>query len=301
MKDTLAIPHDAPGPAAPATHAGGRTLDDLVRLARDVTGVDLDARRAELVRAMALAESDGVSALDIAALGLDELYPLVEHLAGEATVKETYFFRAPEQFEMLAAEALPAMRDAALLRHGPAWNVRPRLRIWSAGCSTGEEAYSLAVAVRLAMPRTAGWEIGILATDICETALRAARAALYDAAAAERRCAGPWDEHSDEWFEQLPDGGFRVREETARLVRFERHNVLRDDLPTDMDVIFCRNVMVYFDAADQALLVDRLWHALRPGGLLFLGDAEFLHLLPNHFEAVPGGEVIAYRKPGEPS
>lgn len=189
-------------------------------------------------------------------------------LEAELTIGETYFFRYPEQFDALRETILPGIFEAAAESR--------RLRIWSAGCATGAEAYSLAILVHEMLgERLADWRVSILGTDINDAFLAQARAARY----------GPWAlrslsaEQKDEWF--LRDGdGWLVRPEHRALARFQRGNLLDLVGPApplelvDFDLILCRNVLIYFHPQKVAEMAGALVERLRPHGWLLVGHAE---------------------------
>jgi chemotaxis protein methyltransferase CheR len=187
-------------------------------------------------------------------------------LINAITTNKTDFFREAHHFECLRSSVLPGLAA----RGGP-----QRLRIWSAGCSSGQEAYSIAVTVLAGLTRPAGWDIRILASDIDTDVLAAGNAAVY-----------PVDDTSSvpgalfpRLFEARGSGStVRVRDEVRRLVVFRRINLRAEPWPirTLFDCIFCRNVVIYFDKELQARLVRRLVDYLQPGGYLFLGHSESL-------------------------
>jgi len=187
------------------------------------------------------------------------------------TTNETAFFREPAHFTHLTTEWLPARRMAV------AAGGRRRLRAWSAACSTGEEPYSIAMTLHGALEDAAAWDIRILASDIDTDVLGRAAAGIYPREtvarvpeAVVRRCflrgVG------------AHDGFVRVRPEVRALVTFRRLNLLDAAWPirTQFDLVFCRNLLMYFDRPTQAQLVARLERMLAPNGLLVLGHAENL-------------------------
>ena len=188
------------------------------------------------------------------------------------TTHETSFFRHAHHFAFLEDQLLPQWRkDAAHAR-------RPHeIRVWSAGCSTGEEPYSVAMVVAGGLTPATGWSVNVLATDISEAALASARSATFPL---DRGWQIP--DHYRRLFtrETIRDGrpALQVRSEIARTVRFERLNLLDEIYPAgrDFDVIFCRNVLIYFRPEVRRAVVDRLADHLAPDGHLILGQAEGL-------------------------
>ncbi|MGU3286633.1 CheR family methyltransferase [Methylobacterium mesophilicum] len=218
-------------------------------------------------------------------------------LEAEITVGETFFFRYAEQFQALRQTILPALIAARSLDR--------TLRIWSAGCSTGAEPYSLAILVREALgDALPDWRIAILGTDISVEALATARAAEY----------GRWalrtmpPEERLRYFTRLPpapgirrEGGYALRPEFRALVRFERGNLLNLIEPKTppgegYDLILCRNVLIYFEAETVAAVVRGLGRRLRPDGWLLLGHAEPNPTFSGFLDPVSLPGTVAYRR-----
>jgi chemotaxis protein methyltransferase CheR len=186
------------------------------------------------------------------------------------TTNKTDFFREPHHFKFLSERVFPAFQTRGV-------GGGRRIRLWSAGTATGEEAYTLAITVREAFPPTEAWDIRILATDIDTRVL----------AHAER------GEYTDEQTERIPQpllqryffhgegqnaGRVQVKPKLKEIIRFRRLNLMDDPWPMQglFDVIFCRNVIIYFDRPTQRRLIDRFTKMLRPGGYLMLGHSESL-------------------------
>lgn len=189
-------------------------------------------------------------------------------LINAITTNKTDFFREPHHFDFLRRVVLP---DLAGTAGGPR-----RLRLWSAGCSTGEEPYSIAMTLLDALPRGRAHDVRILASDINTDVLRTAEAGVYG-----REClAASPRPLAQRYFETVAGQPALVAVTAAvrALVTFRRINLCQRPWPirTQFDVVFCRNVLIYFDRATQTALVDRLLSALVPGGYLFLGHSESL-------------------------
>jgi chemotaxis protein methyltransferase CheR len=185
---------------------------------------------------------------------------------------ETHFFREPRHFELLEQEVLPRWRARGDTGGGEG----RRVRVWSAGCSTGEEPFSLAMVLRHHLPADEGWEIDITATDLSTRILERARQAIW-----------PLDKAGEIPKNYLraymlkgtgsQEGRMKAGPELRALVRFQRANLNEGHgLVGRFDLIFCRNVLIYFDAASKARAVERLLGHLSPHGLLFLGHSESL-------------------------
>lgn len=184
------------------------------------------------------------------------------------TTNLTSFFREPAHFTMLAQEVLPE-RIAANAE-------RRRLRIWSAGCATGEEPWSLAMVVAETLPDLAHWDVRILATDINSNALEVARTGSYSLRAVE----GVSTERLHRWFLRGRgdnEGWVTVRPELRRLVTFKPLNLIEPwPMRGPLDVIFFRNVSIYFDRQTGRDVQERMHDLLAPGGYLMVGHSEVL-------------------------
>ena len=176
---------------------------------------------------------------------------------------ETYFFRDRTPFDLLSHHALPALaarRDSA-----------KRIRIWSAGCSTGQEAYSLAMLFAEDSERWRGWTIDILGTDVSTAVIDRARAGTYTQFEVQRGLAIG---QTIKWFEETPEG-WRALEQLRRPVRFQVHNILEaPPSPGEFDVVLCRNVLLYLSPEKRSMAFDRLASAMAKDGWLMLGAGE---------------------------
>jgi chemotaxis protein methyltransferase CheR len=191
------------------------------------------------------------------------------HMLDAICTNETSFFREPKQFAFLEGSLLPSWRLAA--ERGER---RKQVRVWSAGCSTGEEPYSIAMSLSAALPE---WSIEIVASDLSTKVLQRAAAGIWPIERAEQIPI-----HHRKAFmlrgsgEQ--EGRMAARPELTSLIRFARINLNGDSWPLAgrFDLIFCRNVLIYFDAPSKRRIIDRLLDRLQPSGLLFLGHSESL-------------------------
>jgi len=248
------------------------------------TGIALsDQKRALLVGRLA----PRMRALSIASFGAyfdrvsadrDELVRMIDSVC----TNETHFFREPKQFAFLEEQVLPRWRAEA--ERG---DRRREVRVWSAGCSTGEEPYSIAMSLSAQLP---DWSIEILGTDISTKVLDRASSAIWPIERATEipsryrksfmlRGAGP------------QEGKMAARPELSALVRFARVNLHHETYPVTgrFDLIFCRNVLIYFDAPSKRRIIDRLIDRLTPRGLFFLGHSESLN---SHERVVSAGPTV---------
>ncbi|MGB8932431.1 MAG: protein-glutamate O-methyltransferase CheR [Anaeromyxobacteraceae bacterium] len=183
---------------------------------------------------------------------------------------ETHFFREPRHWEFLAETIYPAWQAQA-----DAGKRERKVRVWSAACSSGEEPYSLAMSLLTAFP--AGWSLEVLATDLSTKILDRARAATWPIAKAAEIPEAYLKAFMLKGFGDYA-GTMRAGPEIRSLIRFERFNLNGDEWPPahSFDLVFCRNVLIYFDRATKERVVSRLLDRLSPTGNLFLGHAESL-------------------------
>jgi chemotaxis protein methyltransferase CheR len=244
-------------------------------------------RLTDLLRALTLAAADlrlqGASECARALLGGQaEIEALARHL----TNGETYFFREPAYLDILRREVLPQLADARRTKDR-------RLRVWSAGCATGEEAYTLSMMLEEGLPDLADWAVTLLGTDINADFLRVAEHGVYR----------PWSfrgvpPHVREcFFHRSPGDSWQIDRRVRERVTFARLNLAVDSFPDAIDLIFCRNVLMYFDPACATALVRRLSAALNDGGYLIVGAAEAALPLFAGYEQIRRSGAVIYRKP----
>jgi chemotaxis protein methyltransferase CheR len=203
--------------------------------------------------------------------------------------QETSFFRYPAIFQALERVVLPEVQARKLWRN-------PRsLRIWSAGCSTGEEPYSIAITVADTLPFADAWQIEILATDISRDALQHAERGAY----AKRSILSVSPEQLQAHFKKVGDT-WQVKPRLRRMISFAPMNLARSVYVGRMDCIFCMNVLMYFSEERRNELLQRFYDALEPGGLFFLGHSESMKSAPVKFETAVHGDCQYYVKPVAP-
>lgn len=215
----------------------------------------------------------------------------IEMLANHLTVGETYFFRENRSFDALEAHILPGVMDA---RRG----TDQRLRIWSAACCTGEEPYSIAMLLSKVIPDLPAWQTTLLATDISSRALQKAAAGVYGQWSF--RTVPPWIQ--ERYFHKTADGRFAIRSFLKQMVSFSQLNLATETYPAlatnthAMDVIFCRNVLIYFTAERAQRVIARLYHALADGGWLIVSPVETAYVLESPFVPVQLPGVTLFQK-----
>jgi chemotaxis protein methyltransferase CheR len=201
-------------------------------------------------------------------------------LVNAITTNLTGFFREQHHFNALAREVLPA------LKHG---NAARRLRIWSAGCSSGQEPYTIAMVLKQTIADLARWDALVLATDIDSDMVAHAAAGIYDEEAGKTIPPA-----YRKYITETGDGRIAMDDRLKALIRFRRLNLIGDwPMQGPFDVIFCRNVVIYFDKDTQRVLFDRFADMLRPEGWLFIGHSESLHRVSDRFALI--GQT-SYRK-----
>jgi chemotaxis protein methyltransferase CheR len=262
-------------------------FEKISRLAYDHFGLDLHGGKQGLVAARL-----GKIMRELGMKSFQHYYDYVQadrtgaalaRMVDQLTTNHTSFFREPRHFDFLRNTIFPTLRT------------RPRIDIWSAACSTGEEPYSIAMAMLEESPREAAAKVRIKATDISTRVIERARSGIYEA----ERCVGiaaPMLQRYLVRSEVERKSVFRFRNEVRSMIEFQHLNLMKK-LPEGYrcSVIFCRNVMIYFDKATQQSLVERLSHRLEEGGYLFIGHSESLNNISHGFEYV---SPAIYRKPG---
>jgi len=209
-----------------------------------------------------------------------------QQLLESLLTQETSFFRYPSVFEAFEKRVLPELHIRKFWRN-------PRsLRIWSAGCSTGEEPYSIAISIADAISFSEAWDVEILATDIGRNALVAADRGVYSG-----RSLASISERQHATHFQPVEGGQQVRQRLRKMVNFVQMNLANSVYVGKMDVIFCMNVLIYFSEERRRELVQHFYSVLEPGGYLFLGHSESISKMPVKFQAIVLNDCILYRKP----
>ena len=257
-------------------------LDELIAYASEWTGFSRDAILPEAVRRAAASLGNPDEVLPRAARRDLEV---VHALCQAVSVGETYFFRHPEHFRWLARRFLPD-----LLGDG-----RPAIRAWSAGCATGEEAYSIAACLLDLLPAPRAVAVQVLGTDLLARNLAAARKGEYGTWS--RRPSGPL---LHPVFKDSGNGRVRIEQAIREVTGFREHNLLEPP-PGQFDLIFCRNVLVYFSPDAVRTAVRHLSQALAPGGALLFGSMDVSDPPPNLLRE-EAAELQIYRRPdGKPA
>jgi len=265
---------------------GDEDFEALRALVKQVTGIALSEQKRELVygrlarRLRALNLKSFREYRSLLASNSDELVQLCNAI----TTNLTAFFREPHHFDHLRDEVLKPLA---------AQGVRRRIRIWSAACSTGEEPYTIAMTVLEAIPDAERWDLRILATDLDSDVLGKASRGVY--AADRLRSLSP--ERRRRFFTPVQgarEPSFQVTPDLKRLITFKQLNLMHPlPMKGPLDLIVCRNVLIYFDKDTQRDLVSRMSRLQRPGDLLYLGHSESLFKVSNDYTLI--GRTI-YRR-----
>lgn len=277
--------------------AGGRELtfefserdfNHLRQLVSTHTGISLSEHKRDLVygRLGKRLRVHGMSRFkDYCALLENDPGDELEHFTNAITTNLTAFFRENHHFEHLTQDVVPRLLER--------YRSTRRLRIWSAGCSSGEEPYSIAMTLCEAIPDIDSRDIRILASDLDTNVVQTAASGIYPAA----RIEGLDKHRSKRWFRRGKgehEGKVRVSDDLRKLITFRQLNLMHEwPMQGLFDVIFCRNVVIYFDKPTQKILFDRFANIMQPESHLFIGHSETLHKVTERFQLI--GKTI-YRK-----
>ncbi|MDR0512401.1 MAG: protein-glutamate O-methyltransferase CheR [Treponema sp.] len=199
------------------------------------------------------------------------------------TTNLTRFFRNEANFEALQHHVIPELMNVKKATGNSV------IRVWSAGCSTGEEPYTIAMLMTEVLPP--GWKCEIIASDLSLKCLMSAKEGFYS----DSRIAGIPDNYLKKYFEKV-DGGYKIRPDIQSKIRFDYHNLKNDSGHRNMDIVFCRNVIIYFDEPTQVAVINKFWDAMAPKSFLFIGHSESLFGMNTKFEFVKTQWSTLYRK-----
>lgn len=289
-----------PQPSVPEASGRKRVTPEefqaLARYIEAVSGIYLDPSKTYLVetRLHGLMKETGAQSFGELhrRIRSDAGGGLREKLIDAICTRETLFFRDKSPFELLKRHILP---ELAARKTGAASGSPPSLAIWSAGCSTGQELYSIAIVIKESLPNANRFQIRLLGTDISATALAEARSGEFRPITVER---GLPAELRERYFRRSGEN-WRVREDIRRMCDFRKHNLMDSFMGLGrFDVVFCRNVAIYFQPKSKAALFDKLAGALEPPGYLLIGSSESLSGVSAKFSPVTESNMIFYRKNG---
>jgi len=212
-----------------------------------------------------------------------------QNLINLLTTNETYFFREFYQLEVFGEVLLPELEQK---RDKEGFH---KIKIWSAGCSTGEEPYTLAIIVKEILDNYKIWDIEILATDIDENVLNKANRGIYD----KRSIKDVPIPYLEKYFIKV-GGNYKIKDEIKKMVKFEKLNLF--DTPNmikkkNFDFIFCRNVLIYFDDESRRKVINLFFNSLNHNGYIFLGHSESINRITTVFKMRKIKDTIIYFKP----
>lgn len=199
------------------------------------------------------------------------------------TTNLTRFFRNQPHFDALRYHVVPELMK--IKQHSGSFT----LKIWSAGCSTGEEPYTIAMLMSEILPPP--WKFEIMASDISLKSLLSAKTGFYK----ESNVVGVPDNYLHKYFNKVA-GGYQVHPELMAKIRFDYHNLMNESGLRNMDIIFCRNVIIYFDEAAQTAVMKAFWASMSAKSFLFIGHSESLFGMDTKFEFVKTQWATFYRK-----
>jgi len=237
----------------------------------------LETRLRERLKASGLADIQGYYRLIQS--NTDEMKILLDSV----TTNLTKFFRNTGQFQAFENYVIP---DLIAYKKSTGSDI---VRIWSAGCATGEEPYSIAMVIRDKLPPSLRTEI--IASDLSLKSLMIAQEGFYP----ENKIEGV-PEHYLSRFMEKKNEGYQIKEEIKKMVRFDYHNLKYDSGQKSVDILFCRNVIIYFDDAAQRAVIGRFYESMGNHSYLFLGHSESLFGMDTHFEFVKTEWAVLYRK-----
>ncbi len=265
------------------------------QLLRNECGFYFDENRAAQLRTILLKHlkdanfdtfEDYYEYLKKSPMGHHELFNIIQDI----TVGETYFFRNLPQLDILRSKIIPEIVNRKRLEGNN------EIKVWSAGCSTGEEVYTLAIILMEEVPGASLWKIKILGTDINKNFLEIAEKGLYTSS---RKFRYMPEEYKKKYF--IPYGrSYMVKDELKKLVRFKHHNLVKDEFNepemVNADLVFCRNVTIYFDLETTKLVIDKIYNTISNLGYLFIGHSETLWQINNKFVTLDFPHAFIYQK-----
>ncbi|MEW5814297.1 MAG: protein-glutamate O-methyltransferase CheR [Spirochaetota bacterium] len=264
------------------------TDDDFEKfrnLIYDESGIHFSASNRTILESR-LKERLKISALD----SIAAYYSLIKRnpdelkiLLDSVTTNLTRFFRNTAHFQTLEYYVIPDLINEKKKQGAN------KIRIWSAGCSTGEEPYSIAILLKEVLP--AWLAATVTASDLSLKSLMTAKEGFYP----ETRIPGVPDKYLNKYFERK-GAGYQIKDEIKKLIKFDYHNLKFDSGLRELDIVFCRNVIIYFDEAAQNAVINQFWNAMNNHSYLFIGHSESLFGMKTQFEFVKTDWACIYRK-----
>ncbi len=243
-------------------------IDFMIKLLKQRSGLTLTPEKAYLLesRLLPVARANGFNTIDemVAKIRTQPVEKLMVEITEAMTTNESSFFRDGKPFEQLRQAVLPKVRTLA--------GARRNIRIWSAAASTGQEPYTIAFTLLEEQAANPGWQYEIIASDLAEKVIERAKQGVYSQFEVQR---GLPIQLLVKYFDSLPDTNWKVKDNIRAMVKFQTLNLLNDyGALGKFDIIFCRNVLIYFDEPTKGSIIERLCNSLQPGGILYLGSTE---------------------------
>lgn len=264
-------------------HTSGTDADyeQFVQRIKVKTGIDLHAYKEQQMqrRLAALRQRRGYDTFATYISAVNNNPNLLEELLDQMTINFSEFFRNPQKWDVLKSKILPQIIKQSR-----------KPKIWSAACSTGEEPYSLA----MMLSDISGISFDIRATDIDERVLEQARRGVYAPSTVQQIPTS----FCQRFLRRLPSGEFQIADEMRRGISFSKHNLLADPYPKELDLIICRNVLIYFTDDTKDEILKKFSKSLQTGGFLFVGGTEHVRN-PKQFGLEATSDMYFYRKVGE--
>ena len=209
----------------------------------------------------------------------------MKEMLDAVTTNLTRFFRNQPHFDAFVNYVIPNIVEYKKSKN----SFDKTIKIWSAGCSTGEEPYTLAMIMNEITP--AGWDFQITASDISLKCLMTAQTGFY----ADNKVDGIPENYLQKYFTKV-DGGYQVSKDLQAKIKFDYHNLRNDSGARNLDVVFCRNVLIYFDEPAQLKVIDNFWNSMAPHSYLYIGHSESLFGMNTKFEFLKTQWACLYRK-----
>ena len=209
----------------------------------------------------------------------------MKEMLDAVTTNLTRFFRNQPHFDAFINYVIPQIIEYKKSKN----SFDKTIKIWSAGCSTGEEPYTLAMIMKEICPM--GWDFQITASDISLRCLMTAQTGFY----ADNKIDGIPENYLHKYFTKV-DGGYQVNKDLQSKIKFDYHNLKNDSGARNLDVVFCRNVLIYFDEPAQLKVIDNFWNSMAPHSYLYIGHSESLFGMNTKFEFLKTQWACLYRK-----
>lgn len=256
-------------------------FDFLSTMVKERSGLVLTKDKAYLLesRLMPIARKRGDKGLEdlVSAMRLQRDEHLIKEVVEAMTTNESFFFRDQKPFDLFKDTVLPQMLESRA--------TTKKLRIWCAAASSGQEPYSLSMILKEEAAKLTGWRTEIVGTDISTNILAKAKAGIYSQFEVQR---GLPIQLLVKYFDQ-GDSGWEIKQEIKSMVQYKEFNLLDDPtLLGQFDVVFCRNVLIYFDQPTKAQILERISKRMPKDGMLFLGGAETVLGISDKFKPIPG-------------